>query len=31
MNVDLYYFANKIGFISDSGIFKFKDRTFALC
>ena len=31
MDVDLYHFANKIGFISDKGMFKFKDRSFALC
>ena len=31
MDVDLYKFANKIGFISDKGMFKFRDRSFSLC
>lgn len=30
MDVDLYHFANKIGFIPDNGIFKFKNRSFGL-
>ena len=31
MDVNLYRFANKIGFIPDNGMFKFEGRTFALC
>ena len=31
MDIDLYRFANKIGFISNKGAFKFRDRSFALC
>ena len=30
MDVDLYHFANKIGFIPDNGIFKFRDCSFIL-
>ena len=31
MDVDLFEFCNKIGFIPDNGYFKFQGRTFVLC
>lgn len=30
IDVDLYEFCNKIGFIPDNGIFMYNDRTFTL-
>lgn len=31
MDVNLYHFANEIGFIPSNGMFKFGGRTFTLC